>query len=116
VLQTGFILFLFSRIVNSSAVYEALGASGPGFHLGLVVFVLLYSPVSLVLSVIGNYISRTNEFEADAFAARYSDGKALARALRKLASDNLSDLTPHPLYVWFEYSHPPLADRLARLE
>jgi len=116
VLQTGFILFLFSRIVNSSAVYEALGASGPGFHLGLVVFVLLYSPVSLVLSVIGNYISRKNEFEADAFAARYSDGKALARALRKLASDNLSDLTPHPLYVWFEYSHPPLADRLARLE
>lgn len=86
------------------------------FHLGLIVFFVLYSPVSTIISLGGNYISRQHEFEADYFVKSFAGGASLARALRKLASENMADLTPHPLYVFFNYSHPPLAERLKRLE
>ncbi|MCO5261762.1 MAG: M48 family metalloprotease, partial [Lentimicrobium sp.] len=97
-------------------IYNALGSGRQPFHLGLIVFFVLYSPVSAIISLGGNFISRHHEFEADYFAKSYADGSSLAKALRKLASENMADLTPHPLYVFFHYSHPPLAERLKRLE
>ncbi|HPR25282.1 MAG TPA: M48 family metallopeptidase [Lentimicrobium sp.] len=116
VVQTGLILFLFSLIIDNQLIYNALGSSRQPFHLGLIVFFVLYSPVSAIISLGGNFISRHHEFEADYFAKSYADGSSLAKALRKLASENMADLTPHPLYVFFHYSHPPLAERLKRLE
>ncbi len=116
VLQTGLILFLFSLIIDNQLIYKALGTERMSFHLGLIVFFVLYSPVSAIISLGGNYISRQHEFEADYFAKSFTSGASLAKALRKLASENMADLTPHPLYVLFHYSHPPLADRLKRLE
>lgn len=115
VLQTGLILFLFSIVVGNPIIYEAMGSSGMGFHLGLIVFFILYSPVSSLLSIAMNYISRLYEYQADHFAVEHADPQAMASALRLLTSDNLSDLTPHSWYVFINYSHPPLGKRLERI-
>ncbi len=115
-LQTGLLLFLFSLIVDYQVIYEAIGCSRQSFHLGLILFLVLFTPFSLLSSIGGNLLSRRHEFEADAFAKAYAGGEPLARSLRKLSADNMSDLTPHPLYVFFHYSHPPLLQRLERLE
>jgi len=61
-------------------------------------------------------ISRKQEFEADSFAAEKYSASALQLALKKLSVKNLSNLTPHPWYVFFNYSHPTLLQRLAALE
>lgn len=116
VLQTGLILFLFSLIIDNQIIYKSLGSERMPFHLGLIVFLVLYSPVSAIISLGANCISRHHEFEADYFAKSFAGGASLTKALRKLASENMADLTPHPLYVFFNYSHPPLAERLKRLE
>ena len=114
--QTGVILFIFSLLVNSPALSKALGVEEPNFHIGLVAFGVLYSPVSFVLEIFMNILSRKNEYQADAFAAEYYKPEALASALKKLSVKNLSNLTPHPLYVFFHYSHPTLMQRLAHLK
>jgi STE24 endopeptidase len=109
-------LFLFSLIVNSPLLSRAMGAKVPSFHLGLVVFGILYSPLSLMIGLATNYISRRNEFEADRFAKEKYRPEPLAEALKKLSVKNLSNMMPHPAYVFFHYSHPPLLARLAKLE
>jgi STE24 endopeptidase len=109
-------LFLLGMFVNEPALSLALGVSEPSLHIGIIAFVILYSPLSLVTGLLFNIISRKNEFEADAFAVKTSSGKALADALRKLSVDSLSNLTPHPAYVFFHYSHPPLVKRLSAME
>lgn len=109
-------LFLFSLVVGSPMLSKALGAESPGFHLGLVVFGILYSPLSLLIGLVTNYISRRNEFEADRFVKVNYGREPLASALKKLSVKNLSNMMPHPAYVFFHYSHPPLLDRLAELE
>ena len=116
VLLTGLMLFLFSLIVNSPLLSRAMGAKEPSFHLGLVVFGILYSPLSLMIGLATNYISRRNEFEADRFAKENYRPEPLAEALKKLSVKNLSNMMPHPAYVFFHYSHPPLLARLAKLE
>lgn len=116
VLTTGLTLYLLSLTVNQKAFAQALGVSSPGFHAGLVVFGILYSPVSLILGIAGNIISRKNEFAADRFAKDNYDGAKLASALKKLSVKNLSNMMPHPAYVFFHYSHPPLLKRLEKLE
>lgn len=115
VLQTGLLLYLFSVIVGNPLIYKALGSHNQSFHLGLIIFAILFSPVSSIISLGTNYISRRFEFEADGFASENADAEALASSLCMLAADNLSDLTPHPLYVWVNYSHPPLDQRLMRI-
>lgn len=115
IVQTGVTLFLFSIIVGNPVIYQALGSTGTGFHLGLIIFFILYSPFSSAISVLMNYISRKYEYQADRFAARNAEPSAMISALKLLASDNLSDLTPHPWYVFFNYSHPPLKQRLERI-
>jgi STE24 endopeptidase len=115
-LQTGAILFVFSLLIGSPLLSKALGVETPNFHIGLVAFGILYSPVSFVLGIFMNIHSRKNEYEADAFAAQNYQPEALASALKKLSVKNLSNLTPHPLYVFFHYSHPTLLQRLKRIE
>ena len=115
-LQSGFILFLLSRMLFSSELSEALGAHQTGLHLNLLAFGILFSPVSQVLGIAANLLSRRNEFEADAYAAKTAGADAMASALKKLSVDNLSNLYPHPAYVFFHYSHPPLLARLEALK
>jgi STE24 endopeptidase len=115
-LQTGAVLFLFSFFVNSSSLSRALGVEEPNFHIGLVAFALLYSPVSFLLGILMNRLSRKNEYQADTYAAINFKANALGAALKKLTQRNLSNLTPHPLYVFFNYSHPPLLQRLNHLK
>ncbi len=116
VLLTGLMLFLFSMVVDSPLLSGAMGAETPSFHLGLIVFGILYSPLSLLIGLITNFISRKNEFEADKFVRDNYEPGVLAAALKKLAVKNLSNMIPHPAYVFFHYSHPPLLARLAKLE
>jgi len=116
VLLTGLMLFLFSLVVNSPGLSIALGSQNTSFHLGLIVFGILYSPFSLLIGMLTNYISRRNEFAADRFVKDNFKPEILAEALKKLSVKNLSNMMPHPVYVFFHYSHPPLLSRLEKLE
>ena len=116
ILQTGAMLFIFSLIINNPALSAALGVANPSFHIGLIAFGVLYSPLSSLIGIGMNIFSRKNEYEADAFAAQNYDGEPLATALKKLSVTNLSNLRPHPAYVFVHYSHPTLLQRLAELQ
>jgi STE24 endopeptidase len=115
-LQTGIVLFIFSLLINNPDLSKALGVEQPNFHIGLVAFGILYSPVSFVLGIFMNILSRKNEYEADEFAAVNFKPQALASALKKLSVTSLSNLTPHKTYVFFHYSHPTLLQRLEHLK
>ena len=114
--QTGLTLFLFSLFLNNPALSQALGVPVPNFHLSLIAFGILYTPITIILGLFVNLFSRKNEYEADRFAARKYSAEPLIGALKKLSSKNLSNLTPHPLYVVFHYSHPPLLQRVRALK
>lgn len=116
ILQSGLMLFILSRFVGSPALSEALGAGQYGIHLNLMAFGLLYSPISVVISLLMNVFSRKNEYEADNYAATTYEAGPLKEALIQLHEHNLSNLTPHPTYVFFNYSHPTLLQRLRALE
>ncbi|ELR70029.1 CAAX prenyl protease 1, putative [Fulvivirga imtechensis AK7] len=116
ILQIGIMLFIMSRMIYNENLSLALGAEQMGVHLNLLAFGILYSPISKVLGIISNVISRKNEFEADAYAGTTYGGSALAASLKKLSVDNLSNLYPHPAYVFMYYSHPPLLKRLGALK
>jgi STE24 endopeptidase len=116
ILQTGLVLFIFSLFVGSAELSAALGVDKPTFHIGLIAFGILYSPISLVTGLAMNIFSRKNEYEADAFAAEHFDGEELASAMKKLSVKNMSNLRPHPAYVFFHYSHPTLLQRLKALK
>jgi STE24 endopeptidase len=116
VLQTGLMLFIFSLFITFPELSQALGSDEPSFHLGLIAFGLLYSPMSFILGVFMNSLSRKHEYEADRYAGTQDDPDALAMALKKLSVNNLSNLRPHPAYVFFHYSHPPVLKRLEALQ
>lgn len=116
VLQTGLMLFILSLFIESDAMSKALGADEKSFAVNLVAFGILYSPISFIMGLYGNIKSRKNEYEADRFADRYGLSEALISGLKKLSSKNLSNLTPHPRYVYFYYSHPPLYQRIKALK
>ncbi len=116
VIQTGITLYILSLFIDNPVLSRALGVSQPGFHIGLIAFGLLYSPISMVLGIGMNYLSRRFEYQADAFASDYGFSNYLIGALKKLSVKNLSNLTPHPIYVFVNYSHPPLLDRLRFLK
>jgi STE24 endopeptidase len=116
VLLTGLMLFLFSLVAGSPALAAALGSKQVSFHLGLVAFGILYTPLALLTGLLTNFISRKNEFAADRFAGENFKPEILAEALKKLAVKSLSNMLPHPAYVFFHYSHPPLLQRLEKLE
>ncbi|WP_114748957.1 M48 family metallopeptidase [Pleomorphovibrio marinus] len=116
VLQTGLILYVLSLMIFSEPLSLALGGQTMAIHLNLVGFTMLFSPLSALLGIGMNVLSRKNEFEADAFAKETYDGGPLAEALKNLSVSNLSKLNPHPWYVFVNYSHPPLLERLDKLE
>jgi STE24 endopeptidase len=116
ILNTGITLFLLSLFINNPQVSMAIGVSQPSFHAALVGFGMLYSPVSELLGLLLNYLSRKFEFQADAFAKETFAGGPLISSLKKLSKNNLSNLTPHPAYVFVHYSHPPLKDRIRELK
>jgi len=95
---------------------KALGANIPSFHVSILTFGLLYNPLSLIINLLINILSRKHEFAADYFAKINYDSEALQSALKKLSINNLSNLNPHPAYVFFYYSHPPLLERLKALK
>lgn len=115
IIQIGVMTFFFELCLRLPEISLALGGSEASFHLGLIGFSIIFSPISMLSGILMNYISRKNEFEADAYAKETFNGEDLSLALKKLSVDSLSNIYPHPLYVFFHYSHPPLIERLRAL-
>lgn len=116
IVQVFFILFVLSHMIFNENLSFALGGTQQAIHLNLVAFGILFSPISGITGLLMSLLSRKNEFEADAYAKETFDGVALSHALKKLSVDTLSNLYPHPAYVFFHYSHPPLLQRLKALD
>ena len=108
--------WLFSLVIDNSTIAAAAGASEPSFWVNLAVFSMLLAPVSLLLGIVTNIISRKHERQADAFAKDHGYGPAEASGLKKISAQALSNLTPHPVVVFMEHSHPTLAERVEFLE
>ena len=112
---TGFMLYMLSLMIMNSEVSWALGDNITAIHLNLLAFGILYSPISTIFGLIGNVISRKNEYEADNYAKTTFAHEPLIAALKKMSSDHLSNLTPHPAFVFVHYSHPTLLQRIKGL-
>ena len=115
IILTGFALFVLSLFIKTPLLSLALGVSHPSFHIGLIAFGILYSPVSQILGVFMNYMSRKFEYQADNYAKKTFSASPLISSLKKLSKNSLSNLTPHYLYVFFHFSHPTLLDRIKNL-
>ncbi len=113
---TGFTLYILSLFINHPDISLAIGVSTPSFHAGLVGFALLYSPISEITGLAMNYLSRKFEFQADNYAKTTFAAAPLVNSLKKLSKNSLSNLTPHPAYVFVHYSHPPLVERIRNLK
>jgi STE24 endopeptidase len=121
-LQSAVIFFLIGLVTDKNGVFaqslfNAFQVKNISPHVGLILFSLLFSPISRLLGVFSNAWSRKHEFEADAYAAKNTGSpQSLMRALKNLSTDNLSHPTPHALRILLDYSHPPLSQRLEALE
>ena len=114
--STLLLFFAFGYILQSDAFAQAVGGKVASFHLNALVFSILYSPFSLLLDLGTNVLSRKFEYPADAFAAKYGYAPQLESGLKKLTASSLGNLMPHPLYVFFHYSHPTLFQRITKLK
>ncbi len=112
VVQTGIMLYLLSLMIFSSEVTWAMGGDTTAIHLNILAFGILFSPLSKVLGILMSIVSRKNEYEADAYATETFGADPLKSALKKLSTDHLSNLTPHPWHVFLNYSHPTLLQRI----
>lgn len=112
---TGAILFFLSFFLDNKDIAITLGGKIASFHLGLIAFSILFTPISLILGVFSSILSRRNEYQADAYAASFGLSLQLISGLKKLSVNSLSNLNPDPLYVFFHYSHPTLLQRIAAL-
>ena len=121
IVQTAVIFFLLGLVTDPDStfareLFNAFGVTQISTYAGLVFFMFLFSPVSRVLGILGNMNSRKHEFEADAYASQaQGTPEHLIKGLKKLAADNLSNLTPHPFPVFLDYSHPPMLTRIKAL-
>jgi len=115
-LQLTIMIFLLWWTLGNPVFSMALGARQSSFYMGLMAFAILYTPISFVLGILMNVISRRHEYQADRFAAEHQMSKNLISALIKLSESSLSNLMPHPAYVFFYYSHPTLLQRKKALE
>ena len=117
IIETGVMLFVFSKIMNDLDLFSVFGIDELSVHAGLIFFSMLYAPVSMVTSIISSIISRQNEFSADKYSYETTNNKeALISMLIGLAANNLSHLTPHPFKVFLTYSHPPVLDRIEAIQ
>ena len=114
--QVGIICYALQLCLNEPNLSLALGGLESSFHLSLIAFSFLFSPLSIIIGIGMNIFSRKNEYEADKYAKETYNGESLKNALKKLSSDSLTNLYPHPLYVFVHYSHPPLLKRLEALD
>lgn len=115
IISTGITLFVLSLFVNNPELSAAIGVSQPSFHAALISFGLLYSPISELTGLAMNHLSRKFEYQADDWARSTWNGSDLISSLKKLSKHSLSNLTPHPAYVFMYYSHPPLVQRIRNL-
>jgi STE24 endopeptidase len=111
ILIMGFTFWLLSLFIGNPILSEALNVASPSFHIGLIAFGILYSPISELTGLIMNFISRIFEYQADNYAKETFDAAPLISGLKKLNKNSLSNLTPHPAYVFVYYSHPTLLQR-----
>jgi len=109
------LFYLLGLTLKSDLPAMAAGGAAASFHVNAIVFFTIYTPVSMVFDLLGNLFSRRHEYQADAFAARYGYSDALVSSLKKLSATSLSNLMPHPLYVFFNYSHPTLYQRIKKI-
>ncbi|WP_431135039.1 M48 family metallopeptidase [Psychroserpens mesophilus] len=116
IVLTGIMLFILSVFISNPLLSNALGVETPSFHVGLIAFGMLYSPISELIGLAMNYISRKFEYQADDYAKTTYKAEPLITSLKKLSKNSLSNLTPHPSYVWMHYSHPTLLERVRNLK
>ena len=116
--QTLVIFVLLGSLLGNPNLSKALGSDAPSFHLSMITFFLLFTPVSTVLGLINNSFSRYNEYQADQYSIDTYPGARdhMYSAFKKLSVESLSNLNPHPWYVAVHYTHPPILDRLANLK
>ena len=107
--------FLLGLILRSDVLAQALGGKEASFHLNILAFGILYSPVSMMLGLAMNVLSRKHEYQADGYVKENKMGEQLISALKKISSKSLSNFTPHPAYVFVNYSHPTLLQRVEKL-
>jgi STE24 endopeptidase len=115
IITTGVIFYILSLFLGNLQLAEALGGKIASFHLGIIGFAFLFTPVSEMLGLAVNSLSRKNEYQADAFAAQFGLSEALISALKKISVQSLSNLNPHPLVVFWYHSHPTLLQRMKML-
>ena len=116
ILTGGFTFYLLSIFIGNQGLFAAFQMEHISVYAGILFFGFLYAPIGLVLGIAGNIISRKHEYEADAYAVQTTgSGEAMISGLKKLSSDNLANLTPHPFKVFMEYSHPPVLQRIEAL-
>ena len=117
ILHTGLLFWLLSIFIDNPGLFEAFKMKEISVYGGLTFFMILYSPVELVLSVIMNAVSRRNEFQADAYSAKTTEkSEHLISGLKNLSVSNLGNLTPHSLSVLLDHSHPPVLERITALK
>ena len=115
-IQSGIMLFILSLFINNEQLFSVFYMDNLSVYASLVFFTMLYSPISMIVGVFFSIISRKNEFSADAYSAETAKlPESLITGLKKLSKENLSNLTPHWLNVFLNYSHPPVLDRINAL-
>ena len=113
---TAIMFYIFSLFVGNPLFVQSVGVEESSFAIGIIIFTILFEPVSAVIGLIQTVMSRKNEYQADAYAASHGYGNQLISGLKKLHVENFSNINPHPLVVFFEYSHPPLIQRIGALK
>lgn len=116
ILLTGLTLYILSIFISNPLLSHAIGVEIPSFHVGLIAFGLLYSPISELTGLLMNYVSRVFEYQADDYAKNTYKAELLISSLKKLSKNSLSNLTPHKAYVFMHYSHPTLLERIKNLK
>ena len=113
IIHTGAILFIFSLVMENQSLFNAFFMESTSIYASIVFFGLLFTPIELIISPVMHFISRRNEYQADQWAVETTTSKNnLISGLKKLAAENLANLSPHPLFVMLNYSHPPLFNRV----
>ena len=115
-LLTNLVMFyIFSIVIDSKDIAAAAGCAEASFHINMTVFMLLFTPVQILTSMLSNIVSRRHEWQADEYARKHGMGTALNSALKKMSAKSLANLTPHPAVVFTQYSHPTLLQRVQHL-
>jgi len=117
IVQMGIMLYLLSLFISYQGLFDAFYMPQKSVYAGLIFFGMLYSPLGFFIDIFMQMLSRKNETAADRFSVETTqDPHSMAEALKKLSINNLSNLLPHPLYVFLNYSHPPVLQRIQAIQ